>query len=57
MVHDVEHLQPELHIEILRNSLNLVVLEHREVEIPDTGTRQNIAARIPAQVEAPQISS
>ena len=56
MIHDVEHLQPELNTEILRNSLDLVVLEYREVEIPDTGTNQNIAARVAAQVEAAQIS-
>ena len=54
MIDDVEHFDPELDIEILRDSPDVIVLEHGEVETGNSGTVHDIAASIAAQVEALQ---
>ena len=56
MIQNVENLGAELNVEFLRNSLDVVVLEHGEVKRRDAGTDQDVPARISAKVEAAQIS-
>src|ERR1700686_905377 len=51
MVHDVKYLYPELDVEILRDSPDVIVFENGEVQIRYSGTRQNIAPRIAAKIE------
>ena len=51
MIENIKHFRAELHVEVLRDSPDLVVLEHGEVQIGDPRTNQDIAARIAAKVE------
>jgi len=55
MVHDVKHLQPELNVEILRNALNPIVLEDREIKAGNSWPNQKIAAGIAAEIETPEV--
>src|ERR1700682_6131882 len=50
MIHDIEHLHAELCVEVLRDSLDAIVLEHGEVQIGYAGADNNVAASIAAQV-------
>ena len=54
MIDNVEHFDPELDIEILRDSPDVIVLEHGEVETGDSGTDHDIATGVAAEVEARQ---
>jgi hypothetical protein len=54
MIKNIKHLHPELDVELLRNSLDLVILEHREIQIGDTWANQDVAACVASQVEALQ---
>ena len=36
VIYDVEHLHPELHVEILGNAFNGIVLENREIQARDS---------------------
>src|SRR5258707_2184759 len=54
MIDNVEHFDPELDIEILGDSPDVIVLEHREVETGNSGTDQDIATSVAAEVEAHQ---
>src|SRR5258706_8098120 len=55
MVQDVKYLGSELHVEVLRDAPDVVVLEDGKVQVGDARTRQDISARIAAEVEALQI--
>src|SRR5581483_10935964 len=52
MIQDVEKLGTELHIESLRDTANVVVLEQGEIQLGDARARNNIPPRIAAQVVA-----
>src|SRR5258708_36721513 len=54
MIDYVEHFDPELDIEILRDFPDVIVLEHAEVETGDSGTVHDIATGVAAKVEAHQ---
>ena len=54
MIDNVEHFDPELDIEILGDSPDVIVLEHGEVETGDSGTVHDIATGVAAKVEAHQ---
>ena len=56
MVENVEDLGAELNVESLRNFLDVVVLEEREVQGGNSRSDQNVAACVAAKIEAPQIS-
>src|ERR1700682_299562 len=55
MIHDIEHLHAELYVEVLRDSLDVSVLEHGEVQIGHAGADNSIAASITAEIETLQI--
>src|SRR5258708_13459938 len=48
----VKHLQAELYVEVLGNSSDLVVFEHRKVQVGDSRPNQNIAARVATEIKA-----
>src|SRR5258708_26244238 len=50
MIHDIEHLHAELCVEVLRDFLDAIVLEHGEVQIGYSGADNNVAASIAAQI-------
>src|SRR5258708_7432798 len=52
MIHDIEHLHAELQVEVLRDSLDAIVLEHGEVQIGYAGADNSVAASITAQIGA-----
>src|SRR5258708_7029328 len=52
MIENIKHLHTELYVEVFRDSLDLVVLEHGEVQIGDARTVHDIAARITTKIEA-----
>src|SRR5580704_805085 len=52
VIENVENLGAELNVEPLRDSLDVVVLEQGKVQRCDTGTYQDVAAGITAEVEA-----
>ena len=54
MVHDVEHLDSKLHVEILRDSLDAIVLEHGEIQTLDSWTDYDVPAGIATKVETLQ---
>ena len=54
MIENVEDLSAELHVESLRDSLDVIVLEQREVQRSDARAYQNIASRVSAKVETGQ---
>src|SRR6266567_7093788 len=55
VVQDIEELRPELYIEALRNSLDVVVLNYGKVKICQTWSHQCIAANVAPEVEATQV--
>src|SRR5258708_22525255 len=50
MIENVEELRAELQVEVLRNSPDVVVLEHGEVHLRCARSDQNIAAGIASNV-------
>src|ERR1700730_3665624 len=50
VIQDVEELCPELHVEALRNSLDIVFFEQRKVPVRDPRPDQNVASRVAAKV-------
>ncbi len=46
MIDNVEHFDPELGIKILRDSPDVIVLKHGEVETGNSGTDHDIAAGV-----------
>src|SRR5437899_9674626 len=54
VVHNVEDLGAELHVEVLRDPLDVVVLEHGEVQIRYARADQDIPTGIASEVEALQ---
>src|SRR5437868_12916689 len=56
MIENVENFRAKLNVESLGNLLDVVVLEHGEVQRSQAGTCDDIAAGIAAQIEASQIS-
>src|SRR2546427_2643255 len=57
VVHNVEDLGAELHVEVLRDTLDVVVLEHREVQIRDAWADQDVPACIASKIETLQVGS
>ena len=55
MVENIENLRAELNVEFLRNFLNVVVLEQREIQGSNSRSDQNVAAGVATKIEAPQI--
>src|SRR6267154_6808506 len=55
MVQDVKDLGAELHVEVLRDAPNVVVLKDGKIQVGDAGANQDVSARIAAEVEALQI--
>ena len=55
MVQDVKDLGAELHIEVLRDTPDVVILEDGKVQVGDARTRQDIPARIATEVRTSQI--
>src|SRR5207302_353565 len=55
VIQDIEELRPELYIEALRNSPDVVVLEYGKVQIRQARSHQRIAAGIASKVVATQI--
>ena len=52
MIHDIKHLEAKLYIEVLRDALDVVVLEDREVQTCDAWANHDIASGIAAKIEA-----
>ena len=52
MIQDIEHFRAKLDVESLRDTLDLIVLEYRKVQVCDARTNQNISARVTAEIEA-----
>src|SRR6266478_1512923 len=52
MIENVEDLGAELNVESLGNSLNVIILEKREVQRCDAWANQDVAPCIAAKVEA-----
>ena len=52
MVQNVKDLRAKLNIEMLRDALDVIILEHREIKFGKAGTVQNIAAGIASKIEA-----
>ena len=55
MVQDVKYLGAELHVEVLRDAPDVVVLEDGKIQIGDARADQDVSARIAAEVEALQV--
>src|SRR6267378_4858194 len=55
MVQDVKYLGAELHVEVLRDAPDVVVLEDGKIQVGDAGANQDVSARITAEVEALQV--
>jgi len=51
-IESIKYVYAELYVEILRDSLDLVILEYREIQICDARAIQDIATCIASQVEA-----
>ena len=51
VIKDIKHLHAELYVEVLRDSLDVVVLENGEIQVRNPGADQDVSARIPAQIE------
>src|SRR5229473_790891 len=49
MIHNVEKLGPELRVEAIRDALDVVVLEQREIEVHQSGYDECVPAQISAQ--------
>src|SRR6266403_350212 len=56
MVQDVKDLGAELHVEVLRDTPDVVILEDGKIQVGDARTRQDISARIATEVWTSQIS-
>ena len=52
MVHDIEHLQAKLDVEVFGDLGDAIVLEHGKIQAGDAGANQNVAAGIAAEIEA-----
>ena len=55
MVQNVKNLGAKLHVEVLRNAPDMIVLEDGEVQIGDARTDQDISTCIAAQIKTVQI--
>src|SRR5258708_15196884 len=51
VVEDIKHLHAELYVEVLRDSLDVVVFEHGEIQAGDPGADHDVSAGIPAKIE------
>src|SRR5215469_149200 len=51
VVENIEYLRAELHVEVLRDPANVIVLEDGEVHVHQSRTNQDVAAGITTQVE------
>jgi len=52
VIKDVENLHAELHVEVFRDSLDVVVLEHGKVQVGYPRADENVTPRIASQIEA-----
>jgi len=46
MIQQVEEFRPELRIEVIRDLLDVVILEEREIKIDESWPDQRVAAKI-----------
>src|SRR5437016_3977846 len=49
-VQDIEHLRPKLYVERLRDSRDVVVLQHGEIDAEQSGSDDRIASQVAANV-------
>ena len=56
MIENVENFRAKLNVESLGNLLDVVVLEHGEVQRSQAWTCDDVAAGVTAQIEASEIS-
>ena len=54
VIENIKHFRAELDVEIFRYSLDLIILEDREVQVCDSRPNHNIPSRIAAKIEALQ---
>ena len=54
MIQDIKKFRPELHVEILRDSFDVIILKHRNIQVRRSWSNQNVAAGITHQIEALQ---
>ena len=52
MIQNIEKLRAELHVEVLGNFSNAIILEDRKIEIGKAGSNQDIAPGVATKVEA-----
>ena len=52
MIENIEHLQAELDVEVLRDSADVIIFKDGEVQAGHSGADQDIAAGIAAEIEA-----
>src|ERR1700687_544528 len=55
MIENVENLGAELDVECLRESLDVVILEHREVQVLYARTDQDVPPSITPKIKTPEI--
>jgi len=55
MIQDVKNLGTELHVEILRDTLDAIVLEDGEVQIRDAWADQDVPAGVASKIETLQV--
>src|ERR1700730_7568044 len=51
VVENIKHFHAELYVEVFRDSLDLIVLEYREVQVSRARADHDIAAGISAKIE------
>src|ERR1700686_2210312 len=51
-IQDIEELRPKLHVETLRDPLDVVVLEQRKIEVDESWPDHRVAAGIAKKVRA-----
>ncbi len=50
VIENIEELCTELHVEALRNPLDVVILEYGKVQVDDTGTVDFVTSRITQEI-------
>ncbi len=56
MIRNIKDLCPELNFKVLGNAPDVVVFEHREIQVLNSGSGNDITSRIAPKIETPQIS-
>ena len=52
MIHNVKKLSPELRVEVIGDPLDVIVLEHGEIEVHQPGSDECVSTQVPAQCNA-----